>query len=271
MSRPSPQQNAKIKTLLDLGLNENEAVLYSLMLEIPQSTVQELAIRAPFPRTMLYHVLGQLSESGLVSQKKDKWRTVYIAEDPERLYEILAKKEKDFAQASKSVRTLIPKLKQSYSLAGKRTSVRSFDGIEDYKKALEDTIISKPKEIFAYETLGVEKSALDLRNAYNAKRITRKIKKKILFFENKKALDYIKARKYDDYTEFRSIKDGMLTGFDTDFMIYDGKILYTSHYDITEPSAILIEDAELYNMQKSLFESLWQSAESRTLAFLDVK
>ncbi len=92
------QKNNIVSVLEKLGLGENEALLYSIMLRHPKSTVQELATRSPFPRTMLYYVLNQLIQEGLVSTSKDKWRTLYIAENPERLYELLARKEKEIAK-----------------------------------------------------------------------------------------------------------------------------------------------------------------------------
>ena len=99
MQRKNEKSNIT-STLEKLGLSENEALLYSVMLRHPKCTVQELTTRAPFPRTMLYHVLNQLSQKGLVSSSKDKWRTLYIAESPERLYELLALRAKEFETQS---------------------------------------------------------------------------------------------------------------------------------------------------------------------------
>ena len=137
MPKPKPKRDIASRTLQDLDLGENEALLYTQMLSHPRSTVQEMITRAPFPRTMLYHVLKQLMRRGLVSAKKDGWRTVYITEDPEKLYDLLAYKEQEFERETGSIRELIPKLKYRYRLSGKRPHVRTFDGIEEYRKALE--------------------------------------------------------------------------------------------------------------------------------------
>ena len=96
MAKQKSKKDTATRTLQELDLSENEAVLYAQMLSHPRGTVQELGTRAPFPRTMLYYVLKQLMQRGLVSAKKEKWRTVYIAEDPERLYDLLSHKEREF-------------------------------------------------------------------------------------------------------------------------------------------------------------------------------
>ena len=261
------QKNNTVHVLEKLGLSENEALLYSVMLRHPKSTVQELTTQSPFPRTMLYHVLNQLSEKSLVSSSKDKWRTLYIAENPERLYELLAHREKEFEKQSHAVREIIPELKNKYRLAGERPGVRIFEGIEEYRKALEDVIISRPKIILAYEALGKKKPGLEVRELHEYRRVAKKMQKNIIFFENKESTRYFSKRKYDDFTKFRNTEEKTVTHFDVDLMLYDGKILYTS-YDEREPTAILIEDKALYTMQQNLFLSIWQKAKDKNLLSL---
>jgi sugar-specific transcriptional regulator TrmB len=269
MNTSSREITPTIRALEILGLSENEAILYTLMLNHPQCTVQELETRAPFPRTMLYYVLKQLMGRELVSALKEKWRTVYIAETPDRLHEVLSKKEEAFAQNRATIRDLIPKLKRQYQLAGKRPSVRMLEGIDAYKKILEDSIVTKPKEILCYEVLLEQKAALEVRRAHEARRISHKILKKILFFEDMHATKFIKQRPYDDFTQFRSIKGGSVESFATDVALYEGKLLYTSYYDTHEPTAILVEDEALFAMQKNLFNTLWKQAKDRTLAYIE--
>lgn len=269
MARPKPQTDAATRTLQELNLTENEARLYRQMLTHPRSTVQELHTHAPFPRTMLYYVLNQLMQRGLVSAKKEGWRTVYIAEDPERLYDLLATKEREFERETGTIRELIPHLKKQYRLAGERPTVRTFDGIVEYQKALEDILVSNPKEIYAHEILSEKKPGLEMRDTFDRRRVARKIQKKILFFEDKTALESIKDRKYDDFTQYRNIEPGAIAPFAVDLTLYDGKLLHTSYYDEYEPTAMLIEDRALYEMQKRLFESLWNRGKDRTLAYIE--
>jgi sugar-specific transcriptional regulator TrmB len=258
------KKSQAIETLVKLGLNENEALLYTTLLKYPKSTVQQMTTRCPFPRTMLYYILNQLSSRRLVTAIKDKSKTVYVVENPERLYELLTEKEKTFSDDTHSIRSLIPELKNKYRLAGKRPNIRMFEGVKEYKKALEDIIISKPNTIYAYINLqNTKKPGIECRETYDGKRTHKKIQKRILLFESKTAREHIKQCKYNDYTQYRLVKT-KIELFTTDFQLYNGKILYTT-YEEREPVTILIEDQSLFKMQKSLFDSLWLQGVDATL------
>lgn len=253
-----------IEVLSKLGLSENEAALYSLMLRRPKSTVQEMAAQAPFSRTMLYHVLNQLTQRGLASATKEEWRTVYIAENPQRLYQLLNEKEEVFAEDSQEIRKIIPELKNKYRLAGQRPDVHIFEGLQEYKRALDDIIVSQPDLICAYtHPSNILKPGIEFRESSERKRIAKKIQKKLLLFKSEAAEKAIKKMDYNDHTQLRLITNKP-ESFTVDFQLYSGKILYTTYVD-REPMAILIEDQLLYTMQKNLFDALWQQSESATL------
>ncbi|MEK7063396.1 MAG: helix-turn-helix domain-containing protein [Patescibacteria group bacterium] len=271
MARPKTKPDLQIRTLQDLGLSENEATLYALMLTRPPSTVRELGVQSPFPRTLLYHVLNQLTTRGLVSSKKDAWRTTYIAEDPENLYDLLSHKQQEVERQSEAIRAVIPQLKQNYLLAGQRPSVRMFEGVEEFDKALDDSLISGTKEIYAFEHMAGHKPALESRAAHERRRVLRKVQKKVLFFESLETLKLVAGRAYNDYTTYHGIPEGALVPFEIDVLLYNGKILYMTSYGKHEPIAILIEDKALYEMQKSLFDSLLRTSVDRTLYYTQVK
>lgn len=269
MPRPKAKRDTATRTLQNLALGEDEALLYTRMLERPRSTVQELSTRTPFPRTLLYYILKKLEERSLVTAIKDGPRTVFVAEDPERLYDLLADKEREFEREAAAVRDIVPALKRRYRLAGKRPSVRSFEGVEEYRKALEDIVASRPEEILSYEMPDARKPGLETRESHDRSRVARKLRKKVLFFETSASLCAVKARPYDDYTEFRAIAGGTLEAFSAEVLLYDGKLLYTSLADEHEPVALLIEDEALYGMQRNLFLSLWKEGVDRTLAYTE--
>ncbi len=252
-----------IETLERLGLSEKEAELYTLMLMYPQSTVQELTTHSPLPRTMLYHVLNQLIGKNLVTPVKKEWRTVYVAEDPDRLHDLLAERERLLAEESQRVRELIPELKKRYRLSGSRPGVRTFEGFQEYKKALEDIILTKPKMICAYADLSKPHPGTEIRSANKNRRIAKKIQKRFLSPDSKKVRDLVKNRRYNDYTQFRVAEKGALSS-PVDLQLYDNKLLYTT-YSKREPMAILIEDRALFEMQKNIFDALWKSAQDITL------
>lgn len=270
MAKPKPQLSQTAQTLVGLGLTENEATLYTLLLTRPPSTVHELAPIAPFPRTLLYHVLNQLVARGLVRVRDDAWRAVYTAEDPARLYDLLADRKKTFDEQSDRVRTLVPKLKRTYQLADTRPQVRMFDGVVEYQKALDNVLASKPTELLAYQNLEQATPAIEIYEQFERTRIAQGISKKLLFCESHAALCALEDIPYNDHTQVRSIAKRDVAPFDGTMFLYDGAMLYTRNAGY-EPTALLIQDTALYAMQKSLFMNLWNKAQDRTLYFVDVK
>lgn len=256
--------NQTTETLQNLGLSENEAELYSLMLKHPRSTVQQLQTRTPFSRTLLYHILDQLVQKSLVSASKDSWRTTYIAESPERLYDILASREEEFRERTQALRALVPELKHEYRLAGNRPDVRILDGIPGYKKALEDVIVSAPETVYAYyPPLAQKRPGIELRDAHDGRRVHKKIHMHVLLPDEAGTRTLVQQRRYNDYTRFR-VNTTALDAFNVDVMLYSGKILYTT-YNSGEPTVTLIEDRPLYDMQQQLFHLLWETSEDITL------
>lgn len=266
MPKKKSNVSVTIRVLQDLWLSDSEAAVYMLLLESPKLTVQQVVTKTPFTRTMLYYVLKKLEEKSLIYSRKEKWKTVFIAENPEKLYDILEKQEVEFEKQKLSIRELIPQLKQSYNLKTKRPTVKTFEWIEAYEKILEDSLLSNTGEIYVFENLVSWKPAVESRENYERKRVLRKIQKKVLFFESPESLKCLAQIPYNDYTQFRSFQQG-ITPFFTDVMLYSWKVLYTSLSWQYEPIAILIEDENLYQMQKNIFENFWKLSRDRTLYF----
>ena len=267
MPKQKTEHSLTIRTLQDLWLSENEAVLYALMLEHPKSTVQELVVKSPFPRTLLYYVLKKLEEKSLIKARKDDWKTVYIAENPEKLYDLLHQRQAEYEKQTQAIKELIPTLKESFQLKHTRPSVGIVDGVALYEKLLEDTLLwGRNKELYAYETFALNRPWVDVRESYENKRVMRKIQKHVLFFESPETLSELAKIPYNDYTDFRSIQPNSLIPFTTDIILYNGKILYTTYTEY-EPVVVLIEDAALYEMQKNIFLHLWKTAKEQTLYF----
>lgn len=255
---------ATSQILAYFGLSQNETKLYLALLRHPGSTVQELETRSPFPRTLLYYILNRLVAQGLVSAHKQGGKTRYTPESPDRLYDLLANREHEFQDRAARLKELVPSLKQRYRLAGRRTDVRQFEGIDEYKKALDDMLVSAVSEVLAFgepDVRGVP--GIEVRETSEGRRRAKKITKKVLLFESKEARVFLKTRPYDDYTQYRLVEKNV-DPFRVDMQLYDGKILYTTYED-REPMALLIEDELLFKMQKSLFLLLWESAREASL------
>lgn len=272
MTRKCKGNRVNIETgvLETLGLSENEILLYTNMLQMQKATVRELGTLGLFPRTMLYHVLNQLIGKGLVeSFDLPSKKTTFTAKDPENLYQLLHKKEQDFKHNAENIKELIPKLKTQFSLFGTIPNIRTFHGVLGYENALEDIFISKPDCIYAYENFHTKKTGIEVRQNFENRRVLKKLKKDVVFFDSKENLQKLKEIVYNDYTNYRGVLGEELQEFNTDLILYSNKLLYTVHNG-HEPACILIEDKSLFAMQKSLFKNLWATGKNRTLYYTQV-
>jgi sugar-specific transcriptional regulator TrmB len=129
MPRTHTQPTTRIRTLESLGLSGHEAQLYLTLLAMGPSTVQQLRVRTPFARTLLYHMLDTLLEHELVISHKHTRRTVYSAQHPHALEDLLTKHEASFAKDAAALRSLVPELTREHCLAVNRLSVRTAAGL----------------------------------------------------------------------------------------------------------------------------------------------
>lgn len=263
----------KVKTqeeeiLSYFNLSNNEAELYLLMLQHPRVTAQELVLKSNFKRTLLYHILKQLEEKWLIASQKDQWKTLYIVAAPDSLYNILEKKEEEFNNRKDALKTLIPKLKNNFSLRNKIPNIRIVEWMVGYENLLNECLLSAEKEILMYEDIYSGKPGLEIRQLFEQRCAWKRIQKNVLFFEDEEALEEIKARKYNDYILYHNIHEESAENFQIDMMIFDSKIFYINFFSSYDVQVVVIEDLSLFEMQKNLFEFLWKQSTDKTLHYI---
>ena len=250
-------KNQLSKALEQLGVGENEAILYTLLLKHGEVSVLEVQKISPFPRTMIYYILNNLMELNLVSFIKKPKRTVYLAEDPEKLYDLLRSQEQEFEKNKQLLKERIPELKNQFLLSHHRPGVRTFEGVEGYRESLEDIIESKPDCVYSYVTLSdKKKSGLDVREEMMHQRIGWGIVEEILLFDTPEAREWVRKNKKLELTKFR-LTPQKLNVFDADVRLYKNKMVYTS-YEGREPVILMTENKHLFEMQKNIFTFLWK-------------
>ena len=68
-----------------LGLTDEHAQIYLASLELGTTAASKIAKRAKVPRTTTYDLLDQLIDWGLISKIESHNKTLFSAEDPDRL------------------------------------------------------------------------------------------------------------------------------------------------------------------------------------------
>jgi hypothetical protein len=146
-----------------------------------------------------------------------------------------------------------------YRLAQHKPGIQFFEGIKGFKEALYDTLTAT-ETIYAYSDedaiLGYAK---EINDEYVARRLRAKKAKKLLVLDTPGTRAYCGQQKKNPLTEARFLPKSMIP-FRTGLEIYDGKILYMT----IRPEniiSVLIHDPDIYTMQRSLFDALWDISE----------
>lgn len=262
----SGKNNSILNALTNLGLGENEANLYILLLKIPEASIPELVKRSDFSRTMLYHVLGNLKNAGLITEYKKGKKTVYNAEPPEKLEDFILAQERELKRQRNLLTDVSVDLRSLYRLGHNKPGVKFFEGKEGSKEALYDTLTAT-ETVYAYVDLdAVQSYGDDINIPYVKKRRQLGIHKKLLVIDTPSARDYLK-RQGSEMTEFRFLPKEM-GYFATGMEIYNNKISYFTLNE-TDGMAVIIEDHGIYQMHRKMFEFLWQMQDKKTIAVGD--
>ena len=136
-------KNRKLVTiLLDLGLTENEAMVYLATISLGPATIMKISRAAEIKRTTVYSVIESLKQKGLITIEVKGWKNLFVAESPEKLTSVInAKKQR--------LQNNMPEFLALYNLKGNESFLKYYEGIEAIK-----TI---------YETQGVKTKGLPPR------------------------------------------------------------------------------------------------------------
>lgn len=247
--------------LAKIGLGENEAVLYELLLKSPNATIVELQRKSPFSRTMLYYILGNLQTAGLAAIIKNGSKTAYAAEPPEKLFDFIKAREEELARHKASVSELVTYLSAQFRLAHNKPGIRFFEGRDGFAEALDDTLTARETVYTFVDVDALQKYAADINAEYVKRRRAKKIEKKILMQDSAAARAFIEQLGTQN-TDTRLLPRD-LQPFHTGMQIYDGKI---SYFTLRENNimAVIIADPDIYAMHRSMFDYWWKLSEQKT-------
>lgn len=250
--------NTDEKILIEAGLSEEQAAIYSALLDKGPLKAGAISSWTGLKRGLIYKVLDQLENMGLISKKGGEGTVaVFAPEHPSALSVIMERKEKSFALAKEAVSFSLGALSSKFNLLSGKPNVQFYEGKEGIKKVLEDTLlVPAGTEIYTYADIeAIIKYIPEINKEYSDKREVAKIIKKAFLLDTEQARNLI-----NDYhtkvTETKFINPGVLE-FETVMQIYENKVSYIT---LKENSMIgvIIEDSSIYKMHKAIFEYFWK-------------
>lgn len=250
-----------------INLSPNESAIYEFLLKNGESSAGFIIKNTPLKRGLVYKVLDSLVGKGLVleiksmpSKKQGRPKISHFAPNhPEKLHEFIEIERKKLDKAKNTLEANMPAIISDFNLVSGKPGVRFYEGLAGIKEVLSDSLQAK-ETIYSYADLEAVVSHIDkINKEYVEKRDSLNIQKKVIFIDSPFARSYLKN--YHRDTTFMRFIDHKLYPFNSVMQIYDGKVSYIT---LSEKNKIgvLIEDRNIYQLHKSIFEYTWSKAEA---------
>ena len=243
-----------IESLLkNFGLNEKEIAVYLALVEQGPSPVRLLSAKSGVNRGTTYDILKSLISQGLVSYYNKQSHQYFSAESPEKLVVALEDKQQNLASLKEEVQKNLPGLKILFERQGGKPTVKLYEGLKGIKFILIDVLESvsreKDKTYFVYSSASLRKDVYMAMPNYSEERKKKKITVKTIALGEGGQLVGLDERKW-------LVKTGNAVKA-TYEIIYAGKVAHISLDDTENPVGVVIQNAEIFETQKIIFDSLW--------------
>lgn len=246
------------QTLSVAGLTTDQATIYEVLLKNGALPAGKIHQKTPFKRGLVYKLLEQMVELGMVVKKTDGLKVaMFEPAHPLKLKELAEQQEQKARQAQSALNSVLDALTLDYYLISDKPGVKFYEGINGMEVVFDDILMhAKHLKIFA--------SSLDAKNDQVAKLIQKQAKKQAKLGIKVQALT--SANKNEEPVLDRSkltelnISYKSLSGLalPSQITIYDQKIAITSLDK--ELITTFIENKAIATSFSIIFDLLWQNA-----------
>lgn len=243
------------ETLISAGLEPSTAQIYVILAENGELPVAEIIAKSQLSRAGTYDAINLLIAKELIEYRKEGRNAFYKAAHPNKLFGLIEQKKRENDLFSREMESAIRSLTGSFNLSNNRPGVRFFEGEEGVKEALFDSLGSSEPILTFMDMQSMETVIGKINEEYVKERIKRSIVKKLLITDSPEARAYLDKNKGNTLTQIALLPPN-IQPFKTGFQIYENKIVYFTHRH-DNLLAIMIQDQDICQMNKSIFEHLW--------------
>ncbi|MBI2436333.1 MAG: hypothetical protein HYV41_01130, partial [Candidatus Magasanikbacteria bacterium] len=234
------------------GFSDRTAKIYLVLLGLGPSSVRKLAESLDLNRGMVYDALKELQDNSLVGFFKEDTKQFFVAENPEKLRDVLHKREEELSRVEHRLEKMIPELQALHDREGDRPIAKYYRK-KDISKILEDVLEtcqqSEMPEYRIYSAEDVREFLYENFPTFSDVRIAKGIRVQAIAIGEGGEMRGLDARKW-----LMSSKS-----MQTYIIIYPSKTAYISLDAKGEPIGVVIENAGIYETQKLIFDNLWNN------------
>ena len=242
-----------IEHLEKFGLTTKQAKVYLACLELGGAGASDISRKAKIRRTTCYHLLQDLTLKGLVSRSKRKDSGFFVAEDP-RILEEHAK------ERLISISQVLPQLQAVHNVLPDKPKISFYEGWEGAKVIYEDTLNSSAPGDTLFNYTGYEDYFNYMPRSYSmdyvVRRVRKKIRTKIIAPDSLEAKN-LQKRGPQELREMRIVPKEHWNAT-ADIHVYKNKVGIVSFKE--NFMSVLIESAEIAELQKAAFDLMWKGA-----------
>ncbi len=241
--------------LKNFGLSEKEAAVYLSLVELGPSSVREIAAKSKVNRGTTYDILKSLITSGIVSYYNKESKQYFMAEEPEKLLAAIDQKKEDLDEVRENIEQSLPLIKTLFEKQGGKPVVKFYEGSKGVRQIFEDVLSvgaklgNKSYYLYSSATAEHRKNVYGSMPDFSERRIKKGIKVKIISLGEGGQLAGLDERKQmpADNKDLKATHE----------IIYAGKVAHISIDQNGDPVGVVIQNEEIYNMQKMIFEFTW--------------
>ncbi len=243
----------EIENLRQIGLNEKESKVYVELLQSGDCIVSEIAARTRINRSLLYTVLSELANKGIVTYIIRNNVRYYRAAEPAKILSMLQENENAF-------RTILPALAALHKPRTKKPVVEVLEGKEGIKTIFNDVIRQK-KEWYAFDVPGKGPEIMGPAvHAFEKDRQMRKITLKVICVKTEQGLKRGKEFSQMKFTKVRYTPRPYESPASN--WLYGDRIVIIFWYK-EFPFAVRIIDKNIAESYKNHFKLLWEYSDEQ--------
>ena len=255
----SKQTDNLLGLLEPFGLTQEESIIYLELLEKKVATALSLSRNLHLGRTKVYRILDKLIKKEMVTQQLDSGGFKFIANDPRQLELLITKKEAQLVTLQKSLPQVVEILQAKVDSGKSGSKILYYRGQEGLSQVNWNLLRAK-RELLSYE--------VSTANAYLPQIEAEKLRQAIV---DKKILIRTLTNKthqepYTDVLEIvknwwqlRHISPKVLQ-IRADIFIYNDVYAVCNYLDSGNVFCFETYNENMTQMQREIFENLWQSA-----------
>ena len=242
--------------LLQAGLSPEQAKIYEALLKTGHMTAGKISSQTGLKRGLTYKILAELATLNLLEKEEIPGKVArFTLKHPNKIKELAQKREQQAKDAQTALESVLPSIISYFNLLSGMQGVLYFEGKEGVMKVLEDSLTAKETIMTIGDVEAIALYADDINREYVKKRKARGIQKQGIVLDSKFSREFFKN--YDRaVTETRFISH-KLYPFKSIIQIYNNKISYMT-LTAERLSGVIIEDANIYQMHRFIFEFLWK-------------